>query len=408
MCLPRPISVRDDRSRRRSRLSLLCWLSMGLGAGTGLSASACAPPTDGDVDGQIDADDADDGHDEDGLALDTTPSDVAQANTAACSATSRVRSFSFAPRISSDCRALAAPAPSWHERPHGDRCEPGGAFWLLSATDEDIDFRAFDKGSVRMSDVRPRFEGEDASPWNYGFYALPSGRYRIGWALDKLNFPTHVDRHTGTFVNDSFDVNPGLPRPTVADHLYVEMDVRLRGEDRGFDDRPVTVFQEPNWDAVIPDPAVRIVGEAKNRITVGVSARSVDGTFYYLEVNLFRTKNWDFVDDAQDVLDRAMSWDAPGISRGQIVYFNGEHLSRAPGGQHDLPTLSVEPDGAFRHFLIPVSDLFEQHPWPFPTDSWANVEIAGIYFGAEIWGRGRLWFEVEGYRLFSSEDEACP
>ncbi|MCB9654049.1 MAG: hypothetical protein H6729_07980 [Deltaproteobacteria bacterium] len=311
------------------------------------------------------------------------------------------RNFTFAPAISSDCRALAAPPPLWHEVPFGDLCVGGSPFWLLSATNEDIDFRSRDKGTVHMSDMRPRFEGEDDSPWNYGFYAMPNSRYRIGWALDKVNFPSYVDRHTGAFVNDSFDINPGVARPTVNDDLVIEMDVRLRGEDRETDPRRVTTFREPNWDEAIDDPLGRTVGAAKNRILVGVSARASDGTVYYLEVNLYRSKNWDLVDDAKDIIDRTAAWDLPGISRGQVVYFNGPRLSHAPGETDDLPTLSVEPDGDFRHFVIPVSALFKNYEWPFATASWEDVQIAGIYFGAEIWGRGRLWFEVEGYRLFA-------
>ena len=311
-------------------------------------------------------------------------------------------SMTWAPDLSSDCHALALSAAPWRQPTQGNDCAPGGGFWLLSTTTEDLDFRNQYKGVVHMDDFRPRSQGEADSPWEYGFYPRGDGRYRLGWVVDKVNFPKYVDRHTGAFLNDSFDANSTVARPNVGNDLVLDVDLRLRASEGVSDDRTVTVFEEPNWDQVISDPAGRVVGEAKNRVTVGITARSKAGVLYFVEINLYRTPNWDLVNDPADLYERQGNWDLPGFGTGQLVYYNGVHLSRVPGVGADLPALTPEPDGPMRHFTIPISTLFTSYAWPYPVGSWSDVEIAGIYIGTEIWGRGRVWFELEGYNLHGS------
>jgi len=309
------------------------------------------------------------------------------------------QSFTWAPGFSNDCRAFAlpttVPGATPISAPEGNGCSSaGGRFWVLSGTNEDLDFRNLlsPSGVIHMGDLKPRSAGEADSPWEYGFYPKGDGTYRVGWALDKINFPKYVDRHCGTFLNDGYSTPPSID-----DDLVLELDARLRGADAIADGSVVTTFRDPSWDQVILDPYGRTVGDAKNRITVGVSARSRDGVIYFLEVNLYRTKNWDQIPDAADLYDRQASWDIPG-AKGQVVYFNGARLSLVPGAS-DLPALAVEPDGPMRHFRVPISTLFKSYAWPYPVASWRDVVVIGTYVGPEIWGRGRLWFELENYRL---------
>jgi hypothetical protein len=320
-------------------------------------------------------------------------------------ATSTRTDFTFAPLISSDCRALAAPAAAgWRETPVGS-CQGSNGYWLLSGTNEDIDFNNYrlNQGELHMSDLRPQGAGEHDSPWNYAFHRL-GDRYRLGWVLDKVNYPKYLDRHTGVFLNDSFDHNRHVRRPTVADNLIVELDARLRANDQTTDHQTVvSIYTGPQLDTLVQDPAGRRIGAAKNRVTVGITATHSDGTTYFLEVNLFRSANWDQVPDSADLMDRQAHWDVTSTSgkrlKGQVAYFNGPRLSRLPGISADLPRLGA----SWSHFRIPVSDLFRRYSWPYATGDWGQVSINGVYIGTEIWGRGRIWFEMENYRLYGTQ-----
>ena len=288
---------------------------------------------------------------------------------------SNIVPLTWAAGISSDCRSMAAPAPVWYEPPFGSECDDSG-MWLISATIEDENFTGGSLSDIHHTD----------SVWDHSFHPKEDGTYQIGWVLDKVNFDcedrTCRDRYTGVFVNDSWDINTHLDRPNLGDQLFAEFDLGLFASEELHD----------------PDPAV---GDAKNRVTIGIVARW-NNAVYFLEVNLYRTSNFDlYPADPENLKDRFLQYSTNTGSETietEIIYFNGNNLSLLPGIDENLPV--VTPDSVMRHFKIPVTDLFLSHNWANTPTDWSEAELAGVYLGTEIWGKGRVWYEYDDYQLY--------
>jgi hypothetical protein len=295
----------------------------------------------------------------------------------------RHESITFAPEITSDCHAFAAPAPDWFTPPQG-HCEraAGGVprgMWLFTATNED---RLFTGGT--MHDIAP-----SEPVWTHDLRAEGDGSYSVLLGLDKT-IPSSVPSDAYSFVgfNDSLDINRVGAKPTVGDGLVLRFDLRILDDARD----------------VSPNPAV---GEARTRFVVGVVARDPDDDVsHYLEVNLTRSSNFDlctahddFPEDAAfgpcdelGVYDRRARW--TGDANGELVTVDIDAL----GERFDVDAASPQPSAAGRHIRLPVTRLFESVSWV--SEPAGDAEIAGVYIGTEIWGPGRTMMQIDDYELF--------
>jgi len=62
-------------------------------------------------------------------------------------------------------------------------------------------------------------------------------------------------------------------------------------------------------------------------------------------------------------------------------------------------------DGWIR-LRIPLSYLISSYGWSRDPYHWDSVEIGGIYFGIEIWGKGVMVAEIRDYRAYSAATTA--
>ena len=295
--------------------------------------------------------------------------------------------YTWAPYLASNCHAFAAPPEQgWYRWPDDSalkaRCNassPQAMKWLLSSTNEHSGF-----GGGTMWDIPPEMIGSGRM-WSYAFHPKADGTFQLGFALDKVNHAGFEDRYTFVGFNDSFDINPGLSRPNVGQGLVADFRLGLFAAERS---------SYPG------------VGLAKNRVMVALAARWNNRT-YYLEVNLWRDPEFDLcpygpstggtipssICDAQGVYDRRASW-----TEGEAIYFHGGALSQVLGSV--IPALS--PNSGMTSFRIPFTELFKAAPWVQPPTNWSDVQVAGLYLGIETWGKGRVWFEVDNYRLYTT------
>jgi hypothetical protein len=124
-----------------------------------------------------------------------------------------------------------------------------------------------------------------------------------------------------------------------------------------------------------------------------------NGRSHYLEVNLWRTDNFDLCTGACDpssVYDRTFgdpTWPAEG------VYFHGPSLGSVPG-HVSQPNLTI--GGGVREFEVHLGSLFRGYTgWSDAPPNWSQASLTGIYIGIEVWGRGRVWMEHKHYRVWS-------
>jgi hypothetical protein len=292
--------------------------------------------------------------------------------------------YTFAPYISSNCNAFAAPEPKYFETPKGDckLLDPNGKkmFWLLASTNENDSF-----GGGTMSDVKP-----DDKIFKYQFYKKTDGNYSVGFVLDKINFPNNfTDKYTFVGFLDSYDINSGIPRPTLNKNLFMDVDLN------------VFAFENPKT-------------TVKNRIMLGIVARDSSKKTYYLEINLLKTANFDlctskantggtnipFPCDFADYYDRRSKFGNSGSSSGELVYFNINNLSKLIKTPVSYKFPSIKNDSNLNSISIPVTYLFNIAPW-IQKPNLKDLKIAGTYIGIEIQGKGRSWIKFQNYRLYS-------
>ena len=295
----------------------------------------------------------------------------------------RHESITFAPGITSDCHAFAAPAPDWFTPPRGNcRRAIGGVprgLWLFTATNED---RLFTGGT--MHDILPR-----EPVWTHDLRAKGDGSYSVLLGLDKtIPSTVPVDAYSFVGFNDSLDINSVGSKPTVADDLVLKFDLRVLEDVRGTSSDPT-------------------VGEARTRVVVGVVARDPDNQVtYYLEVNLTRSSNFDLCTARDDfpgyaasqpcdevgVYDRRARW--TGNANGELVTVDFDAL----GDLGLVDAASPQPSAAEWDIRLPVTRLFESVSWV--SEPAEDSEIAGVYIGTEIWGPGRTMVQIDDYELF--------
>ena len=295
--------------------------------------------------------------------------------------------YTWDPLIQNECYSVYTDPPQWIEEPLGPDCIGGDSAkrWMFGTTNEDINFQ---HGSMHSFPI--------SSPvWNFAFNNKSDGTNQIGWVIDKVNNQLFLDRYTFAGFTDSWDVNGPL-KPVLGKDVFVDLNVALMAQEQYNDQQ---------------------VGLAKNRIMVGAVARwGNPERAHYLEINLWRTENFDLctssncnsggccptdtcdTQSGQGIYDRRFNCDQS-MGHPEGVYFYGPTLDRVVGTS--LPALSV--NGVKKQFHIPLAQLYRNYSWADPPSSWDNIELAGIYIGIEVWGKGRVWMEFDGYECYSND-----
>jgi hypothetical protein len=325
-------------------------------------------------------------------------------------ATDDWRPLSWSPRFASPRRVRATSQPPWIQ-PDTLIDETGGsrgtnAFWLVSTSME----------TDRLTPVRPgRFMDAlrpddpifrvSAAPWGLD-------RYVMRLVLDKRSGMTSdgiASDATFTFgsVIDSFDLNaPDGKKPSVGDNLYVDITYRANRMDS---------IQGAGSDP----PRIRFTVGITSRYSGTASGLQSDETIY-TEVNLERTSSYDLCPtngsayrhlllppgvsrtnpDPEGIYDVRHTWggkqDRLGsrITGGELAYYDRKAISQ-------WVTETQLTDG-WKRLRIPASFLIARHGWARGPQNWNRVEVAGIYLGMEMWGRGLLDVEIRDYQAVSA------
>lgn len=292
--------------------------------------------------------------------------------------------------LGSDCRYLRN--DQWgFSYPQGG-CSPSSGWttsFLLSGSNEDYQFLnhewflpndAILDGTPHQSRKRPYFY--------YTFHPKQGTTHQVGLVIDKINFASsylsEVARYTGVFLNDVTNFSDA----TLDKYLFMDLIVSINASETQYDSQ---------------------AGAAKNRTTVGFVAEWENAgsmTSNYLEVNLFRTPNFDLCTQSGNyggVLPTT-NCDPNGLydrrnfhGGGEVVYYNLATVDAVAGG----PNSSIPVDGNLRTITLPVGELFRDYAWARPPSNWSNVRIFGTYFGHEVWGKGRMWAELKQYDLYA-------
>ena len=285
--------------------------------------------------------------------------------------------LTWSPKIASDCSSMAVPeSQGWFDSPIGNECLPfnrNQSKWIWWSTNENSQFVGVGTGEGKC-DISP-----NDPVWIREFTKKSDGRYQVVIELDKVTADCIVPcRNTYSFVSlgDNWDINHNLPRPNLSENLSIELDLGILEAEQVNDSNPN-------------------IGLAKNRVMVGSMARW-GGENHFLEINLYRTNNFDlYTMDSENLIDRYVS--IPGV---EIFYYYRPMLSHITGIENDLPTLSVNQTAT--HIEVPLAQLFKSSEWSPKPENWRDAEIAGIYIGMEIWGRGRVRIVFDDYQLYKT------
>lgn len=292
--------------------------------------------------------------------------------------------------VKSDCRFMADLnwAPHLPQGGCGSNPNPGIS-WIIRGTNENSSFGPegyflpndpIISGTAWQTAVRPYFF--------YSFNPIGDGSFQVGWVVDKLNFPQDLNRYSYAALNDV-----SLSRSVyLEENLFIDVDMGLFASQQG-------------WDSTN--------GFAKIRSSVGLLASWVNGGVpvdAFLEVNLFRTSNFDLCTSTENTGGSIPSFpcDSLGIYArrsfygvGEVVYYDIATMSMVAG----IPQTGMVSGGGLTHFTLPVAQLFREYAWVRPPGSWSVASISGMYVGHEVWGKGRVWTEMRGYRLYAFEAE---
>lgn len=321
------------------------------------------------------------------------------------------RELSWSPGIVSPRRVRALSQSPWiqadtFEDETGGQAG-GNGFWLVSTSME----------TAQFTPVRPQRSMDALLPGD-PIFRLTASRADI----DRWAFQLNVDKRSGRTidgiatnpttlfggVNDSFDVNPpsgGMP--SVGENVVVELEYRV--PDR-------RTWNVPGLEA----PRARLSLGATTRFSRAGSGEFVRVT-NYTEVNLDRTASFDLcptsgnanrnlklppgvplnASDPLGIYDMRHYWrsdltNSVTSSGGELVYYDRRAIS-------NLIRESRTSDGWTR-LRIPLSYLISSYGWSRNPYDWDSVEIAGIYFGIEIWGKGVMAAEIRDYRAYATHE----
>lgn len=300
----------------------------------------------------------------------------------------------------SNCRLLmddSWQAIAWSQQ---GSCPPSPSVhnaWFIRGTNEDIDFEN-NVGFLPNDavDLGPNLNGTKRPYFFYSFHPRPDGKFDVGLVIDKLNFSSDLAQYSAGMFNEKAFTQPLW----LNKNIFIEMNIGLFGSNQSFDP---------------------VAGQAKNRSVVAVVANWLsDGGVVnrsYLEVNLFRTDNFDQCtetdnwggawpvpgpcDTFEAVYDRRNYWPSGIWGAGEAVYFNLSALHKVAGNAQN----SLVADGIKRPIRIPISELFRGYDWQMPPTNldWGAAEIDGVYIGHEVWGKGRVWTEFDSYEIYEFE-----
>lgn len=272
--------------------------------------------------------------------------------------------YSWDPLIKKQCFSV------YGAQAQGPDCAPNGYRWLWGTTNEDSNFNG---GALNSF-------GIDHPVFKYSFHSRASdASYEVGIVTDKVNFDYFRDRYTFVGFTDNWDVN-AVPKPPLSENLHSTFAMKM--------------------------PAVEQVddgvhGLAKNRVVIGTVA-TWNGRAHYLEVNLYKTSNFDLCTgscDPQNIYDRKFSY-----AGGEGVYFDGAQLGLVTGGAPQVLRVGQ----TYQSFDIPWAQLFRAAPWTDTPTSWTGITLGGVYLGHEVWGKGRVWVELNDYQTFADLTRPIP
>lgn len=215
--------------------------------------------------------------------------------------------------------------------------------------------------------------------------------HRFTMALDKINRPVAAidDTYTDSFLTDTLGSQSGQPtKPRMSDEFVLDVRMRLNG----FELKP---------DAPYPGHA---------RITIGFAGVHLPSKkAMFVEVVVYRDDWYDLCTpqenrggagvntpcDPSNLYDRRSAW-----ATGEQVWYTASTLNDVPTAMASAQPV-LHPDGQWRAYQLPVSRLFRAYPWVAgvaPSD-WSQVQLDGIYLGLEVFGRARVWLDLDGYRF---------
>ena len=294
------------------------------------------------------------------------------------------KDLSWSALIASDCYILNAPElPDGYRLPPNPspRCDFSAQYnkplaWSIASYNEANDGIYTPTGPIPDSNMGL------GKMMDFKFVPKSNGRYQLSFGLDKITYDDFRDDYTWVGLQDSFDQNWTLQKPTFAQNLYLDFKIGIPEAIRG------TYAGQ----------------QGKSRVHVGVSARQ-GGWSYFFEVVLWhhdqydgctQTENWwgqhpASPCDATGLYDRRAIW-----GNGEAVYYYAPGLTQLLG--YWIPAL--EPGGEALNYRIPISKLFRGYQWSKIPSDWSEVTIGGIYVGIETQGKALTWFELDDYRLY--------
>ena len=281
--------------------------------------------------------------------------------------------------LNSDCRYYNN--GQWNRILRLGNCTDAAPAWNIRGTNETA---TFSPAGFFLPDDSALDDTDYAAArrpyWSYAFHPRSDGTYQLGWVVDKVNFPTDLNRYSAAFLNDvAIDSAADL-----GGNVFIDVNAALFANEQILDSS---------------------VGLSKNRTSVGVVTRWAGNSQVFLEVNLFKTPNFDLCTptwngggskpvncDPSAIYDRRADYDT-----GELVYYDIDTLYKVAG----YPQSALAAGGAMTAFTIPVAQLFKKHPWSRPPATWSGIKVEGVYLGHEVWGKGRVWAEFADYQIYS-------
>jgi hypothetical protein len=323
-----------------------------------------------------------------------------------------IRVYSWNPNITNDCYIFNDYEKNgWWRRPAAlsPMCESKAgrpAAWVIASYNEGVPDK-YPPGEI----IPPSKIGK-GKLWHFQFLPMNDGAFSLLMDLDKLNQPDYLDQFTWVGLQDSFDLNPGVPKPNLSEDLYADLTIAVHEAGRAMNPQ-VTPLVQPKrfWEI------------GKGRVHIGVMLRWEEHKpafrlreTYNLEVVFWRDPEYDGCTtdtnwwgppaqppgtpcDTTGLYDRRGVWGSVKVGEGggEAVYFTANGLDQVLG--YGMPMLT--PKGGFETYRIPISKLVKSHRWKRPPAAWGDVQVAGVYVGLEAWGKARVAFEVKDYRLYA-------
>lgn len=324
------------------------------------------------------------------------------------------RNYSWDPQLRSDCFILNdTEEHGWWRFPMevSPRCNTGEKkdwwppAWVLASYNEGI------PDKYPRGEIIPQSKIGKGKLWDFRFVPDVDNKFSMQMTLDKLGNPDYLDQFTWVGLQDSFDLNKDIPKPSLDEDLYVDLRVAVIEAKRAVNSN-VTQALDPKGFWKI----------GKGRVHLGVMLRWEENNpfrireIYNLEVVFWRDEEYDGCTkegnwwgppshpgnescDTSGLYDRRAIWGPrnTGGGGGEAVYYTASGLYQVLG----LNMKMLSPGAGFENYRIPISKLVRNYPWKRPPPSWEHVKVAGVYIGIEEWGKARVSFEVKNYRLYA-------